>query len=317
MSPRGPLLAALLLCGAASGARAETGRTAASFLRRALGARAAAMGGAFVAVRNSADSLQYNPGALSTIGRRTVTTTYLSGFGGTSHGFLGYAHPLGRVTLGAGALYYNAGPIDLNLSDGTRSRVTAEENTAFTMAAAVQALKGLHLGGAVRWARLELAETAHATTVQEDMGMLWQLPGRLAPLSLGAAYQYLGPDIAFEEVGDPPPKTLRYGLALRLPSVDPVRVDPSVDLKALDMTLAADVAHTLHEDPSPRCGIELGLTPSYMNRVALRFGWVFQRSAESFTFGMGLHHQDLGLDYGFGSGKDLGNLQQLSLSYVF
>ena len=122
---------------------------------------------------------------------------------------------------------------------------------------------------------------------------------------------------AGEEAGDPPPKTFRYGVAFRFPDVDIKKVDPSVQLDAFDMTLAADIVDTLHEKLSPRVGAEFGLTPSYLGRVALRFGWVFGRDAENFTFGLGVRQKRVGLDYAFGEAQDLGNLQQLTLSLYF
>ncbi len=295
----------------------EAGRTAAPFLKRTLGAQAAGMGGAFVAVRGRPDSLQYNPAALATLRSKTLTTTYLSGFGGTTHGFLGYVHPLGAGTLGAGILYFNAGSIDLNLSDGTRGTVTAEEDLAATLSYARRIGFGLSLGASYRFVRLELAETARATTSQGDFAAHWRVPGPLRGLSAGAAYQYVGPDITFEEAGDPPPKTFRYGLALHFPEIDAEKIDPSVDLSAFDMTLAADIVDTLHEEPSPRVGIELGLTPSMMSRVALRFGWVFERPAESFTLGFGVARGRLSVDYAVGASEDLGHLQQFTLTFAF
>ncbi|MFA5139574.1 MAG: PorV/PorQ family protein [Elusimicrobiota bacterium] len=314
-TPR-PLALALLLALPGT-AGAEAGLTAAPFLRRSLGARAAGMGTAFTAVRGSADSMHYNPGALSTLTRKTFSSTYLKGFAGATHGAVTYAHPFRFITLGAGAVYYNAGPIDLNLSDGTTGRVTAEENLAGLFCLSARLFPGFHVGGTYRFVRLELAEAARTTTSQGDFGALWRVPVPKLGLSLGGAYQYLGPDIKFEEAEDPPPRTLRYGLALHFPEVDPKTVDPSVDLTELDVTLAADMVQSLHERRSPRVGAEFGMTPSYINRIAMRFGWVFGRDAESFTFGMGIQQGRFGLDYAFGEAKDLSSLHHLTMAFRF
>ena len=307
-----PILFALSL---AVPAAAEPGLTAVPFLQRALGARASGMGSAFVAVQDSIDSMQYNPGALGTLRAPSLTSTYLNGFGSTTYGFLGYAHPSRYGTFATGALYYNAGSIDLNLSNGTTGRVTAEEDTAWTLSYALALTRRLSLGATYRFLRLSLAETAHATSSQSDLGVLWSPP--IKYLSLGAAYQYLGPDIRFENVGDPSPKTLRYGLALRFPDINAKRIDPSVDLDAFDTTVAADMVQTLHEKKSPRMGAEFGLRPALLTRVAIRTGWIFNRDSESFTFGAGLQHGDLSFDYAFGRARDLDNAQQLTLTYRF
>jgi hypothetical protein len=261
--------------------------------------------------------MHYNPGALSTLTQKTFSSSYLKGFAGSTYGSLSYIHPFRYVALGAGALYYNAGPLELNLSDGTTGRVSAEENLAGLFSLSARLFPGFHVGGTYRFVRLELAETVHTTTSQGDFGALWRVPVPKVGLSLGGAYQYLGPDIKFEEAGDPPPRTLRYGLALHFPEVDPRVVDPSVDLSEFDMTLAADMVHSLHERESPRAGVELGMTPSYINRIAMRFGWVFGRDTESFTFGVGIQQGRFGLDYAFGEARALSSLQHLTLSVRF
>ena len=200
--------AALLLLLAAPWASAETGRTAAVFLKRAMGARAAAMGGAHAAVLDAGpDAPQHNPAGLARLARPALTSSYLNSFGGVIHGNAAYAHPLPYGVLGAGLLYFNAGDIGLNLSDGTKRTVTSEEDMAWTMSYAAPLPYGLSVGATYRYVRLELAETASAASHQGDFGAQWRTP--VKGLSLGAAYQYLGPDIVFEDEGDPPPKTFR------------------------------------------------------------------------------------------------------------
>lgn len=308
------LLAAALL--AAAPARAEVGRSAAAFLKRAMGSRAAAMGGAHAAVSDPGpEAPQYNPGALAGVERRSLATSYLNGFGGVTHGHAAYAHPLRRGVLGAGLLYFNAGDIGLNLSDGTRRTVTSEEDFAATLSYGLPLVWGLSVGGTYRFLRLELAEAASATSHQADAGVLWRTP--VKGLSLGAAYQYLGPDIVFEEAGDPPPKTFRYGAALRFPDVDAAKLDPSVDLAAFDMTLAADVVQSVYEKASPRAGLELGLTPSLMSRVALRFGWVGNRDAEGLTLGAGFKTGRFTFDYAHGDAKEMKALSNATFSIAF
>lgn len=303
----------ILLC--AHSTLAESGRTAAPFLQRAMGARASSMGSAFVAVQGSIDSLQYNPAAIGTLQNKTVTSSYLKGFAGATHGYFGYAHPTPLGSFAGSFLYFNAGKISLNLSDGTRGSVTAEKNTAWTASYGKELFAGLHLGATYRFVRLNLAQTASATTSQGDFGALWKTP--LKGVSIGAAYQYAGPNITFESAGDPPPTTLRYGIAFRFPDVDVQKIDPSVDLDAFDMTLAVDGVRTLHERHSPRLGLELGLTPAQIGRIAMRTGWVIGREAEGFTFGLGFAQGRFGFDYAFGSSLELGHLQHFSISARF
>ncbi|MBI3300160.1 MAG: PorV/PorQ family protein [Elusimicrobia bacterium] len=311
---RAPFALAVLLL--AAPAVAESGRTSAAFLRRALSARAAGMGGAHAAVLDcGADAPQFNPAGLARLRRPALASSYLSGFGDVTHGHLAYAQPLPIGTLGVGLLYFNAGSLELNLSDGTKGRVTAEEDNAWTLSYGLPLIGGLSAGATYRYVRLELAQAAQATSHQGDAGLLWRSP--VPGLSFAAAYQYHGGNIVFEEAGDPPPKTWRYGLALRLPDIDARKLDPEVDLEEFDLTAAADIVKTVFESASPRAGVELGLTPPGIGRVALRFGWVFNRFAEGMSFGLGFKAGRLGFDYGYGSAGELSALQNVSMSWTF
>lgn len=317
-APRRAALALSLACVLPAAGRAETGKTAAPFLQRQLGARASAMGGAFSAVRGDAGSVQYNPAALSTLARPEFGASYLSGFGDATHGLLVYAHPLRVGAIAASALYFDAGPVDLNFSNGTSRRVTAERDLAWSASYSLGLPLGLHAGASYRLLRLELAQTASASSSQFDLGVLWRLGEVVPGLSAGGAYQFLGPEIRFEQTADPPPRTLRYGVALHFPEADPRKLDPSVDVEAFDFTLALDQVSVLREKSSPRLGLELGITPHLAGRVAVRFGYVFNRFSESMTFGVGLRQGRVTLDYAFGGGdEDLGGLQQVSLGFRF
>ncbi|TPW20651.1 MAG: hypothetical protein FD126_1466, partial [Elusimicrobia bacterium] len=291
-------------------------RSAAAFLKRSMGARAAAMGGAYTAVIDpGAEAPQHNPGGLARVSRRTFSSSYLNGFGGVTHGDASYAHPLPRGVLGTGLLYFNAGDIGLNLSDGTKRTVTSEEDLAWSLSYAAPLPYGLSVGATYRFVRMELAEMVSATAHLGDVGAQWRTPVR--GLSLGAAYQNAGQDIVFEEAGDPPPRTFRYGAALRFPEVDAAKLDPTVDLAAFDMTVAGDVVQTIFEKPTQRVGVELGLTPSMLSRVALRFGFVFNRFSEGLTLGVGFKTGRFSFDYGHGDAKGMKAMSNATFSIEF
>jgi hypothetical protein len=312
MRPCTGVLLTLLLIPAQAGA---AGRTAAAFLQRPLGAQSGGMGAAFVAVQSSIDSLQYNPSAIATLQKRTGSTSYLKSIADAGYGYFAYAHPSQLGTFAGSFTYFTAGKISLNLSDGTTGSVNAEQNFAYTATYARELAYGLHLGGTFRHVQLELAETATASSNQTDIGFLWRFPWK--GFSAGASYQYVGPDITFESSGDPPPRTLRYGVAFRFPDVDPTKLDPSVDIEEFDVTVAVDNADVLHEDMSPRFGLEIGMRPPSMNRVAIRTGWISGRDTEGFTFGLGFIHKKIGFDYAFGNAPGLGTLQHFSISTRF
>ena len=121
-------LAALLLL-AASPALGESGLTGGETLQRTLGARAAAMGRAFVSIPGEPDGLWYNPAGTAFLETPAAATTYLSGLAGGGHGLMTYVQPEGKIAYSGSLLYFNAGTIELNLSNGTQGPVTAQEAT--------------------------------------------------------------------------------------------------------------------------------------------------------------------------------------------
>lgn len=306
------LLAALL---APRAAGAATAQTAAAFLQKPLGAEQASLGGAGTALYGRVSAEQYNPAANAFLAAPEASTALLLAPSGGQYGLLAYGHPTPLGTLTGSVVYFNAGSINLNLSSGERRTVTAEEDVAAGVSYAIAPLKELAIGGGARWVRLSLAETASASAALADFGALWRGYGALGGLSAGVAYQHLGKDIRFEQTGDPPPRTIRYGLAYRTGVFPARRLDPGADAD-VDATLLADAVKVLHEETAYRTGLELGLHPELMDRVALRLGWVFNRPGESFSFGVGVRRGRLLIDYALGSG-DLGMGHQVSLSARF
>ncbi|MCX5788441.1 MAG: hypothetical protein NTX64_08085 [Elusimicrobia bacterium] len=176
-------------------------------------------------------------------------------------------------------------------------------------------LPGVAAGAGVRWLRMSLAGTARATAGLADLGALWRGSGALQGLSAGAAWQNLGRDIKFESVGDPPPTTVRGGLAYTTGVFPARKIDPGDDVD-LDATIAADAVKVAREGLSPRLGLELGLHPDFLQRAALRFGWVFNRPGENLTAGLGLRTGRFFVDYAVGAG-DLGAVHQISVATSF
>lgn len=310
------LLSALLALPSASSA-AEGGAAALSILERVLDGRAAGMGGAFAAVPGHIAALQYNPAGMAGIEKRAASMTFSPGLGGGQLGLLSYAQPLrlGRGVLGASVQYYNSGSMQLNLSDGTNAKVTAEEDIALQASYSFEPIPDLAAGASFKFVRSELAETASAAAALFDVGGLWRAP--VQGLSFGAAYQNIGPDVKYEEVGDPPPRTARYGISYLTPQFDAHRIDPTSDAGNVDVRFTADMVHALEQEPSPRLGLEMGMEPFVLNRVALRMGYALNREVDSLTFGIGLREGRMVLDYAVGPSRDLTITHQFTLSTTF
>jgi hypothetical protein len=94
----------------------RVGTAAGQFLKLMVGARAAALGGTAVSLSDEPASLYWNPGAISTLGRRTlfVSRSNLYDNAGIYHTFVGFALPLPRSSaLGLSVNYLGTDDIEI------------------------------------------------------------------------------------------------------------------------------------------------------------------------------------------------------------
>ncbi|MBI4051335.1 MAG: PorV/PorQ family protein [Elusimicrobia bacterium] len=308
---------------------AEAGRTAAAFLKRPLGARASAMGQAYVAMEGDVNSLGYNPAALATLSGPVLSTMYSTGLTDDGFGFLSYGHPTSWGTLSAGLIYFNGGNIELNLSSGLREYRMAEEDTVWMGGYALRLAPGFFVGVVGKWIQLKLVQEFTAKSQAVDGGLLWETP--LKGLSLGGSLQNVGKEVRFEQEGDPLPKTWRGGAAYRIYLGRFLNEDPMaqtfkpVDKQGLggsesfELILVADGVQVLRERTQAHLGMEVRKIPvaseeAYAN---LRIGYIFNRDIDSLSFGVGFEWRQLLLDYGFSLIKDLNSLHRVSIGFKF
>jgi hypothetical protein len=308
---RPAVVAAALLLTAAAGA--ETGRTAGGTLNRTYSAAPAALGGAYGAVAGSLDAVFFNPASAAAMPAPEIQATYLSGLDNDSLGGLRYGHSLGFGGLYAGVDYYDAGAIDVNLSDGTQESRRAQQDTVGTLGIAFGRRSPLSIGAAVKAFRLELAEEASASGVAFDAGILWATP--LRGLAIGLSGTNAGADVEFEEESDPLPVTGRAALSYTLELSRFRRLQNA----PYEIEFLVDGVAERDEDAAVRTGIELRRTmASVMEKigsVALRGG--YQADPQVITVGLGVRLAGLGLDYAFSSVQDVDNAHRATLSWRF
>ena len=311
MTRRAALFAIALVFGAAS-AHADAARTAGLTLQRTTGARPAGMGEAFAGLADDANAYAYNPAGYGTLPDSQAMATYLRGIVKDQFGFLGYAHALPWGAVFAGASYFDAGTIDLNLSNGLQDTRRAQQDVVAMVGAGVGRNGPLSAGVLVKGFRFELAEEATASGVAADAGLLWRTP--LRGLSFGAAVQNAGPDIRYEAEDEPIPLTGRAGAAW---SID---FDRFNRLRSVPYTLilAADAVSVRRDDTAARAGLELRRTvesPLGDGHAALRGGYAADR--EAITIGAGALMGTFSLDYAINLFDDLDPAHRVTIGWVF
>lgn len=272
-----------------------------------------AMAEAFSAVDGGVESMGYNPAGI--VGARPVLETlYTHGAIDDHFSFTGYAHPLPFGTLCAGLAYYDAGTVRISLSDGTNESRKAQQDLVALAGASVPLGLGFSAGGLVKSYRLELAQAARATGYAADGGVIWHSP--VAGLNFGASLQNLGPNVKYEQEGDPLPATARYGLAYEL-KLERFGLLKDVPYTINEFLFTADQVKVKDERSSAALGLEMGMPLGQGGHGAVRFGYVFNRDLDSFSFGLGFREGRFIFDYALGVKRAFNNLHHFSVGVYF
>lgn len=282
----------------------NAGTTGFNFLKIGVGARAAALGGAYTAATADLEATAWNPAGLHGIGERTAALSYTSYLVDTEAGFLSLALP-GEVRDWAFSVnYVSYGDMRRTDSQGADLGTFGAFDVAAYLTAAQRVWSGrLTLGASLKAIYSSIDDyTSDAYAV--DLGVI--APGPVGGMTLGASLSNLGAVRSGYTRGyeDALPVLIRVGLSHR-PAHAPV-----------PMLLLADLTVPNDNDAYFTFGAEIRVA----DRLYLRPGYSLQQAGVNGTEALGLSAGagvDLSryrLDYAFTSYPALGDVHRLSLS---
>jgi hypothetical protein len=336
------ICAGLIPAGAA--AQSKVGTTAAQFLGVPVGARAIAMGGAYVAANQDVSSIYWNPGAVVQSGRSEFSFVNTDWLVGTKFRWFGLVLNLdGDNAIGASIT-------DMDYGQGDVTTVASPEGTGETWSAADLAVTlsysrrltdKFSIGGSVKYVNQRVYNES-ASTVAFDAGLLYvtDLNGLRIGMSMsnfGGDMTLSGRDLLSRVDTDPnnsgSNKTLVAYLktdAWPLPLL--FRVGAAMDVVKNDevtATVAVDALRPNDDFESINLGGEVG----WRNVFFIRGGYqsMFKggqaplssdRGQEGLTLGAGLQYQfegfaALSFNYAFQKFGLFGNLNTIALSIGF
>ena len=247
------------------------------FERTNQGSRAAAMGGALVALTGNEWSVFSNPAALRTIGGRTVSVFYAPqpfGLKELAHGAVSYIEPTSLGVFAASATRFG-----FELYRETRLSLSYSNE-----------IGGVVKGGInLNHYSLSIQNYGSASTIGVDVGVLVDVSDEI---SWGfAAFNLNAPTIGSAK--EKLPQVFSTGITFT-----PVR----------EATLAASVVKDIHFPAELHIGVEYSL----MEMIALRAGTT--SDPNTLNAGLGIHYSFVKLDYALSSHNELGITHQFSLS---
>lgn len=318
----------------------KVGTTAAKFLGVPIGARATAMGTAFVSVADDATAAFWNPGALNLLGKPELYVSHAEWFGGLSFDYSAFIYPLGiNGSGGSIGVSYTALSMPeervttIDDPEGVYSGTFDAGSYSIGLSYSKNLTDRFGIGGTVKYIT-ENIFNSKATGMAIDIGTLYKTPFKGIQLGVsianfGQKMQINGEDLIVQKDIDPTmagnnesinamlvtdkfdlPLTMRIGLSWEAMNTEFSR-----------LTLVADAMHPNDNTES----VSLGSEYAFLKETFfLRGGYknLFLEDNEgSFTFGFGCKYQSdyatLKFDYAFSEYKHLNDIHIFSLGLIF
>lgn len=314
----------------------KRGTTAAPFLTISQGARATAMGSAFVAVADDPSAIFWNPAGIARIPGGSVVFDHTKWIADLGYNFMAASYNLGDY--GALGISFLASSMDemavrtIDKPEGTGEMFDAKD-VVFSVAYAVNLTENFSIGFNPKFVMQSIWRTS-ASAVALDMGVLYRTPfdGVMLAMSIQnfgtkmrlhgtSALVLYDPDITTTgNNGKIPaylqtdewelPLTFRVGL-----SYDPIRTEMH------SLIVALDALHPSDDYESINLGAEYGFSDAFFLRGGYK-ALFLQDSEESFTVGAGIKQTFFGnvgikVDYSYGNFGRLKDYQKFSVGVSF
>lgn len=332
---RGKLLTlvacAALALAADAGSAAAQSTSGAQSLNITPGARADAMGRAFVALPEDATANWWNPAALADARDRNFSFMHTQLVPGLAsdvyYEYLGYRmHLPGWGGVGFSFIYLGYGKSTATDDGGRELGVFTSYEVSPQVSIGTELVPGLAAGMTLKYVYVNLApdwatpdgQQGSGDTFAADLAMLYKLkgiPGVGIPLNLAVNVQNLGPNIAYidQDESDPIGRNLKLGLAARV-------FDTSTEGQpGLSGVVSYDYNKSLvysDETPIHNFGTEI----AYQGTFALRAGYIQDKDGniKDPTFGAGFNISSFTADFAsVPQAEGLDRVSKYSLSYKF
>ena len=314
----------------------KKGTSAAPFLSIGEGAKATAMGSAFVGVADDPSAIYWNPAGLSKLQGVNVIFDHTNWIAGTSYNFVAASYGIGELgTIGFSFTSSNYGDMKVTTIDepeGTGEVFTAND-MAISLAYAVSLTENFSIGFNPKFIYQSIWNMS-ASAFALDIGVKYKTPfdGAILAMSIsnfGTKMQMQGNNSVVLVDLDPLnggnnnkipanlstgewslPLSYRVGIAY-----EPVKTETN------RITLAVDALHPSDNYESLNVGGEY----TYNDFISVRGGYkslFLKDSEESFALGFGikqylLHNVAIKVDYAYQNFGRLNNIQKFSVGITF
>ncbi|NNF05845.1 MAG: PorV/PorQ family protein [Candidatus Eisenbacteria bacterium] len=294
---------AFALVGPSTAEAADPGRTVLTFLKIGVGARAAMMGDAYVAVADDATASYWNPAGLLKIESNDVVGMHNEWIQDLRHEYAAVGVHRGRHGFGASFVGLYSDDIQARDDTGQEAGIFGYSDIAVSGSYAFELTEDLGVGGTIRYMRQSI-DDENLSGVAFDFGGTWQTP--VEGVEAGASMRHLGGSMSYDftDAGSfDLPTTLQFGLAYRKIGFG----------GGGGLLLAGDILVASGDDASFRFGGEYKIREQFSVGAGYKAGL----DNEDISFGLG-YEKGVRLNYAFTPiSNDLGDSHRFALGYAW
>ena len=282
-----------------------------NFLLTDVSARAAAMNGSFVSMKDDPNVMFYNPASIGTLTMPKVSVSYVNHLMDVNAGTLSYGQYIeGIGSVGAGIIYMNYG--SFNRTDELLNVLGTFSAADVALVAGIAAHydENILVGINAKYIYSSLAEY-RSTALAVDLGILYDIPSQ--NLSIGGSVLNIGKQLkTYAGINEPLPLDVKIGITKRpehLPvflNIDFHRLNESGD-KFLDRFSNLTVGAEFLMSKSLRVRV------GYNNKQRKDLKTGTSAGLGGFSLGVGLILNEYQIDYAYNSYGDFGGIQRFSL----
>lgn len=306
----GLLILALVIPGLAGAAQEfeKVGTIGGQFLKIGIGARATAMGSAFVSVADDASAIYWNPAGIARIYKNVASvnhTAWLADISFTQAAYVFHVGFLpGTFAFNARSLYMDAQPVRTVFRPEGEGTSFDAGDVAFGVTYARSLTDKFSAGITANYVQSSLADYS-SSAYTFDFGTLYDTGYR--SLRIGMAIQNLGSDMEFIEDTVKMPAVFRVGMSMSVYEDATHRVLSS-----------AEFSHPPDNNERANWGVEYGFKEFFFARG----GYMFKYDLERFSAGLGFKvpaslNSEATVDYSYLDMSDLGGVHRFSVDFRF
>ena len=282
-----------------------------NFLLTDVSARAAALNGSFVSMKDDPNVLFYNPASIGTLSMPKVSVSYVNHLMDVNAGTLSYGQYIeGIGNVGAGVIYMNYGSFNRTDEFLNMLGTFSAADVALVAGIAAHYDNDILVGINAKYIYSSIAEYG-STALAVDLGFLYDIPSQ--NLSIGGSVLNIGKQLrTYAGLDESLPLDVKVGVTKRpehLPvslNIDFHRLNESGD-KFLDRFSNFTIGTEFLMSKS------LCVRVGYNNKQRKEFKTGTSAGLGGFSLGFGLVLSEYQIDYAYNSYGDFGGIQRFSL----